>query len=153
MAVTQPSSRAGIAFLQRCRNAAVLFSLLLSNPISLGKEGTKNGLEKHVVSPAKNSTTTDMISAMSKKQDWSPWEGVGVKNSWTAVVQQERFPLADGFSHTRAGTFNGGSLNQLHLVTELEHGSRKGKFRLGRVEEWLWNSVGHVTSCFGCLSS
>lgn len=54
MAVAQPSSRAGIAFLPRCRNVAVLFSQFLSNPISLGKEGTKNGLEKHVVSPAKN---------------------------------------------------------------------------------------------------
>lgn len=53
MAGPQPSSGAGIAFLQRCRNAALLFFQFLSNPTSLGKEGTKNGLEKHV-SLAKN---------------------------------------------------------------------------------------------------
>lgn len=38
-----------------------------------------------------------MISAMFKKEDRSPWEGVDMKFPWTAVAQQECFPLARAF--------------------------------------------------------
>lgn len=149
MAVTQPSSQTEIAFTRRRRNAAVLFSSFLSDPISLGKEGTKKAGWKNMLFHRLKIHYPRNDFCLAHKERAESLERCGGE---VLLDRFSRLPgtLADGFSHTRTGTFSGSCLTQLCSSTELELGDRKGKIRSCRVEEWPWRLV---SSCFSCPSS
>lgn len=155
MAVTQPSSQTEIAFTRRSRNAAALFSSFLSDSISLGKEGTKKADWKNMLFHRLkiHYPRNDFCLAHKERAESLERCGRSALGPLLPVARRERCTLADGFSHTRTGTFSGSCLTQLRSSTELELGDRKRKIRSCRVEEWLRSSVRLVSSCFSCPSS